>query len=297
MSLTVLKKLTQKQLLLISTIGEKWRKIPFSTERIDRGEAIEAIQAAYAMIGKSSPKILFFDSPYAALQSKQKFLRKNQLKNPLTYKLTSKMEQELENMLWRFLDLKLVSKLDALLENIIDAKRMMEINLLLKEQLKSQLKNPPWEDLENAIQSEVWGVFHGIWYDFFISVLNCTHSQTHWEAIQSLVKFWGWIFPYENICLVSERPIKLSFDNQAHLHAVGEPALEFADRFCVYAYHGLRLPEKYGALHPTQWQARWLLEEKNEKLRDVLIQGIGYERLASQLQAMDIEIFQNFGTA
>lgn len=108
-------------------------------------------------------------------------------------------------------------------------------------------------------------------HDFCISVLNCKVNQAKWSAFQSLVKNCGWILPFENICLVcvSEAPPKevrphiLSFDNQNRLHAEGKPAIQFADSFSIYAYHGVTLPEKYGKLHPNQWRSQWLLEEKN----------------------------------
>ncbi|MBW4602386.1 MAG: hypothetical protein KME29_23180 [Calothrix sp. FI2-JRJ7] len=64
------------------------------------------------------------------------------------------------------------------------------------------------------------------------------------------------------MCFVCERPTKLSFDDQNRLHADGEPAIEYADGFKVYSYHGTTLPEKYGEVLAKQWKAHWLLEEE-----------------------------------
>jgi len=54
------------------------------------------------------------------------------------------------------------------------------------------------------------------------------------------------------------------------------------------------LPEKYGQLHPNQWQASWILSEKNAELRRVLIQGIGYARICQQLQAVKLDTWQEY---
>ena len=70
--------------------------------------------------------------------------------------------------------------------------------------------------------------------------------------------------------------------------------MQFADGWSVYAYHGVRLPEKYGKVHPNQWQARWLLEEENAELRRVLIQGIGYARICQELQAIELDTWQQY---
>ncbi|HEY9847999.1 MAG TPA: hypothetical protein V6D28_00960 [Leptolyngbyaceae cyanobacterium] len=91
-----------------------------------------------------------------------------------------------------------------------------------------------------------------------------------------------------------DRPRILSFDNQNRLHAEGSPAIQYADGFSVYAYHGVSLPEKYGKLAPNQWQAEWLLEEKNAELRRVLMQGIGYSRICQELQALELDNWQEY---
>ena len=57
---------------------------------------------------------------------------------------------------------------------------------------------------------------------------------------------------------------------------------------------GRRLPEKYGKLYPAQWQSNWLLSEDNAELRRVLIQGIGYDRLCQELQATELDSWQEY---
>ena len=148
-------------------------------------------------------------------------------------------------------------------------------------------------DTVESIKPEVWSHYGG-WFDFCISVLSCEHDQRKWEAYQSLVKDCGWIFPFENVCVVCDRPVKLSVDSEQRLHAEGEPALQYADGYSLYAYHGVTLPEKYGQLHPHQWQAQWLLEERNAEYRRVLIQEIGYARICQELQAIELDSWQEY---
>lgn len=58
--MSLIEKLTPEQEALIPVYREKWRKIAFSTERIDREKVTESVKAAYALIGISTPKIIFF---------------------------------------------------------------------------------------------------------------------------------------------------------------------------------------------------------------------------------------------
>lgn len=112
--------------------------------------------------------------------------------------------------------------------------------------------------------------------DFCFSVLCCSHDETAWQVLRSLFTECGSILPFEKTCLVFDRPIHLAFDAEDRLHAEAEASVRFADGDCLYHYHGIALPEKYGRLHPHQWQAEWLLEETNAELRHVLTQGMGY---------------------
>lgn len=130
--------------------------------------------------------------------------------------------------------------------------------------------------------------------DFCISVLGCNHDRKKWQALQTLVMECGFVLQLENTCLVCDRPIKLSQDEQNRFHAEGEAAIKFIDGYSIYAYHGVRLPEKYGLLHPNRWQARWLLSEENAELRRVLIQGIGYSRICQELQAIELDSWREY---
>ncbi|WP_333294069.1 DUF6745 domain-containing protein [Microcoleus sp. K1-B1] len=111
--------------------------------------------------------------------------------------------------------------------------------------------------------------------DFYISVLNGDRDTVKWRAFQLLVANCGWIYPFENTCIVCDRPRILSFDSEHRLHAKGGPAIQFADGYSLYAYHGVTLPEKYGKIHPNEWRSEWLLEEENTELKKFLIETIG----------------------
>ena len=42
------------------------------------------------------------------------------------------------------------------------------------------------------------------------------------------------------------------------------------------------------------WQAQWLLEERNAELKRILIQKIGYDRICQQLQAVELDSWQEY---
>ena len=157
----------------------------------------------------------------------------------------------------------------------------------------------PWLQMTNGL-GLASSLFNGIelnfvaLIDYCIEVLNCQHDSAKWLAKSSLIQDCGWVLFFERTCLVCDRPSQISFDDQYRLHSEGEPAIAYNDGDCVYAYNGVVMPEKYGRLHPHQWQASWLLTEPNAELRRVLIQGIGYGRICQELQATEIDSWREY---
>ena len=77
--------LTPKQKALIPLYKEKWRKIMFSVESINKREVAKNIKQVYELIGRAEPKILFFDSPYALVKHiTQREIYKNYYYNNMT---------------------------------------------------------------------------------------------------------------------------------------------------------------------------------------------------------------------
>ncbi len=259
--------ITSEQEALFPAYLDKWRAFALEPGPIDRQKATQAIKAAYDLFGLQEPKILFFDSPYAAL-------------NALLSQPGSQLGKQLEGKVWRELEGQL-SEVES---------QLSQLWRQLKHQLESELRIPPYI---NWINPELW-VCGGAWFDFCISILNSLHHPQKWKVFQVLVKYCGWVFFFEKIAIVCDRPTKLSFDNEGRLHAEAKPALQFADGYSLYSYHGVTLPKKYGALPPRQWQAKWILEEWNAELRRVLIQEIGYARICQELQAKSLDYWREY---
>jgi hypothetical protein len=83
----------------------------------------------------------------------------------------------------------------------------------------------------------------GCLLDFCISGLGLQYAPKKWKAAQELMQSCDFILQFKQVCIVCDRPNKLLFDQRNFLHEEGEPALQFADGYGVYAYHGGERPE------------------------------------------------------
>lgn len=271
--------LSPEQEALIPVYVEKWRAIALSTKHIDRQKAIEAVQLTYTNLSLEEPEILFFDG----LADLYPFVIKH--RNKLGNQLRSKLWRELYSQVKKQLHIQLATQLESQLFSQLEEQLNKQLYSQLGKQIYSQLESKLWNKLGNQLWSQISLLVSGqlsrilhsqlssLFLDFCISVLNCTHDHRKWSVHQLLFCECGWIFAYKKICLVCDYPKKLSYDHQQRLHAEGEPAILFADGYSLYSYHGVTLPEKYGKLHPKQWQAQLLLEQENYENLRILIHG------------------------
>jgi hypothetical protein len=288
MSQTKLAKLTPEQEALIPVYREKWRAIALATDPIDNQTLSQAVTSSYVAIGKAEPEVLIFDSPPQALNAinNQDLHLWFHLVKELNQALASQLDKQLSLALWGQLRIKLEGQLRINLAGVLT--EQLEIILLKTRQTRKS-----WDKF-NCCTTPKFLIPVCSRLDFCISVLNCAYDEQKWLALQSLVKYGGWVFPFEKTCVFCNLPIKISLDNQKRLHAEAEPAVYFADGSGLYAYHGVVLPDEYGKIHPHQWQSQWLINEDNAEIRRLLIQEIGYDRICQELQATELDKYQGY---
>ncbi|KAI9133366.1 hypothetical protein ON05_008635 [Acaryochloris sp. CCMEE 5410] len=142
--------------------------------------------------------------------------------------------------------------------------------------------------------TQTFEVLHPALLDYCIEVLECDHEPEAWIQLRSLSTHCGLILPFEQMCVVFDRPIECHADPEGRFHYEGGAALQFADGYRSYQFHGVQIPERYGTVHPHVWKADWLIHEQNAELRRVLIQGIGYDRLCQELQAESLNTWREY---
>ncbi|MBD2341360.1 hypothetical protein H6G64_30905 [Calothrix sp. FACHB-156] len=271
---------SQKELIISQTQSE-WRNI--SSTPLDLEQATIAIQALYKFAGLAQPEIQFVESPAAAREKVEQESTQSDCLLPELWDL-------LREDLWRSLSRSLGT---------------------LQSELTHRIRNPLVELWERSFQRIMLDALHGIlgdslvdcllpewgicWAAMFAAAhrLGVPLEQDKYNLFCNYMRQVGWMFPYEGIAIAILRP-QIRWNSAGEIHGEGIPAIEFPDGFGVYAYRGINLPEEYGKLHPTNWRAQWLLEQRNAELRRVLIQGIGYDRICQDLQAKECDRWQEY---
>ena len=82
-------------------------------------------------------------------------------------------------------------------------------------------------------------IYSCIGFDFCSSILDFSDAAMRtWTTLRSVIRSCGIVVPWENLCIVVERPTKILLDAEKNLHGDEEPAITFADGSQFYADHG-----------------------------------------------------------
>ncbi|PSB41023.1 leucine-rich repeat domain-containing protein [filamentous cyanobacterium Phorm 6] len=281
--------------------------LTLSTKPIDDQKATEAVKKIYAAIGKEAPEVIVCSSPQAASLELFKLLE-------IDVRSRDRIsETAVTNLVWgKFLSHNFFQWVDVgfsgwtlwnalsnaiILEPNADRTLVSELQELLANDLGSMEAGfgSYFKDLELLSPTNLLKEIHLT--KFFISKFGITLDEKVQELLrckQQLFEECGCILPFEKICIICDRPLHLRFDSENRLHAEGESAIAFADGYSLYFHHGVKLPEQYGKVHPDLWQAEWILDEENAELRRLLIERIGYDRICQQLQAVELDSWQEY---
>lgn len=260
--------LTPEEEKLFLTYQDKWRNIALSIARIDRDKAAAAIKAAYNLINEKEPEVYFCDGLYDAsikLDDGCSELDYDDLL-PRIFETFRNEPSKLFLKDCNGFDLQLWTQIEKMRELIdLDLSTKLEEN----EGMFFECSFEPghWQTDSFCSRCAFW--------DFNVTEFNKGIEFKAWNIFKEVLINCGLIAAYQEVCVICDRPTKLFFDEQNLLHAEGKPAVEYADGYKLYAYHGVAIPEKYGTVKLGEWKSEWLLTEENIYLKQILLEVIG----------------------
>ena len=104
------------------------------------------------------------------------------------------------------------------------------------------------------------------------------------EGISSQCEYW---FPFDGIVLASEKPRTVRWDDNKLLHGETGPAVEYADGYALYSWHGQSIPGEWVTdKPPTPEEA---LTWRNLDQRAAACEIIGWHNILDEVDARTID--------
>lgn len=127
-----------------------------------------------------------------------------------------------------------------------------------------------------------WGQHDIAWVGFyqFCSEIGVPFTDQMKEAIGHWVevsKSCMWFWPFEDLCVVCDRPAHQSLDAESRLHGEDGPCFEDRSGWQRYAWHGVIVPPKV-ILHADELSPAEIDGESNQEVRRVMVERFGRDR-------------------
>lgn len=127
-------------------------------------------------------------------------------------------------------------------------------------------------------------------YDFFrdevgISYGDYSKKYDIWKSTSEL----GLIFPLENVCIVSQKPTKVSLNEARVAHCDGAEAISYAGRgnLNIFMLNGTRVPDWLATTHSTKIDLKKYNEIKNADVKMEFVRKVGIERMLKLGKKLD----------
>lgn len=241
--------LTPEQEAVIPEFRERYFKIAMDPKRIDREELSNALADVYMWINEPAPELMVFDSPYACM-------------------LAISIYEELEHGGIRISEAELLAAVNAYVAGPKDKKNRFRGNFL-------------------------WGSHEMYW-------IACSRFAQHigynledktlklLDIMERIGRQCEWCWPFKGLVIASQKPLYSKWDDTNRLHCANGPALEYADGWSMYVWHGTRVRKEWietpGEVNPTL-----ALTWENIEQRRALAEIIGWGKVLSLLDAVTID--------
>ncbi len=238
--------LSSHQKAAIDTYKNKWHSLLINnqTKPIQPKVVCESIELFYLEASFLKPQIIFFDNPYIAIKQLiylQDF--KTTLGKQIETKLMRRIYEHNNNLIDRQLTESLLNQLINRIIFVEDFSSLLEHRLFyfpmnvswyIGEQLQKDFQKLGFSYIDisyftRSIFRPMSMISDVCRLDFCISCLNLQYDKNKWKILQNLILHSGLIFTFEKVCLICDRPLKitsnqndfLKLDNQIEIAYLG----------------------------------------------------------------------------
>jgi hypothetical protein len=128
-------------------------------------------------------------------------------------------------------------------------------------------------------------------YDFFFEEVGIDIDKelyTKYKIWESTVQL-GPIYPFKDLTIVSQKPIKISLNDKNVIHCDGGPAVEYAGHgdLKVFALNGVRVPEYVAVTPEEELDLEYYNTMKNADAKAEFVRKVGIERFKERGKLID----------
>ena len=138
-----------------------------------------------------------------------------------------------------------------------------------------------------------WGQQDAFWISFydFGKEIGVNYAKTARKGLKiwkRITKSCHWFYPFSDFCLISDKPVRISRDEQGRLHDDSQKAIEYSDGWGFCSVHGVVVPD-YVIESPNEINTEKIESESNSEIRRVMLDRFGWDRYILETNTKPID--------
>ena len=114
-------------------------------------------------------------------------------------------------------------------------------------------------------------------YSFFSNECDLASAKPA-MPLAKLSEYCGWWWPFDELCILSERPSVLKINDRSQLHCDGGPSLLYPDGFSLFTLNGVCVPENIVMTPAEELDPKLIFSETNAEIRREILRKMGIDR-------------------
>lgn len=143
--------------------------------------------------------------------------------------------------------------------------------LMFRDKLAKRL-----EEVESNGRQKAWDACYGSHDASWLGFYEFFRDEVGYEKCNELngligaAKTSGWFWPFEHICIGTERHTQIHLDERERLSSLNSPAVQYRDGFEIFAVNGVQMPDwLIKGTRPIA--ADDILNERNQEVRRIML--------------------------
>jgi hypothetical protein len=274
--------LNEQQKEFLEKFRAEWIKISQSTERVDPDKARDAVARLYQFNKLRVPPIVFLSSPIMC----EFALNVLKIETMDEFRKTAKEHTAITDMF--------------LTEMYSDTNKD-QLTAEMKKILKPyKLSGSPigtdyldWKDICSKLKitgTHAWGCHDSYWVAFYefgrqIGKGNYDENTTGLlDVMLDVCKTSYWFYPFDELCLISDRPCVSHMDMNNRLHNPDGIAYGFTDGYGIYSMSGVTMP-RWTIEEKEKLNAETIIAESNAEIRRQMMVLYGWDKFLTSVKA------------
>ena len=265
----MLEALTPEQHACLRVIRDKWIAIGLSTAEADRPRAEAAVRRAFRRAGMSDAvRMIWTSSPMSGAITAES----------LTHRATRSRIVAAQVRAAASLQQNILRLVTSAMSTLI---RQMVLDPISR-QVTAHVWRPINDRVTRAIKGTVsstpaYGQHDAPWLAFADVLEQAGADGSEIEPAAEIAQSCGWWWPFDDVCVLSDRHALIARDDRGRLHASDGPAVMYPDGWSIYSWHGIVVDPSV-VLHSDLITVAQIQDEPDLDVRRVLLERYGADR-------------------